>query len=298
MLISRRSLVRKLAAGAAGVAGAAAAGVAHARAGKPPLPDAVALLYDATLCIGCKACVVRCREVNDLPANAHGTLWDAPEDLDGTTKNVIKLARDGDRFSFFKAQCMHCVDPACVSVCMLGALHKAEYGIVAYDKDLCVGCRYCQLACPFDCPKFEWASQSPRIVKCEMCRTRVAEGKQPGCVEVCPRHAVTYGSREALLAEAHARIAAEPNRYQPKVYGEHDGGGTQALYLSALPFDRLGLPDLGDESTPTLPETIQHGIYQGFVAPAALYAALGFVVMRNRKRPPGDEDDADEEVPS
>jgi Fe-S-cluster-containing dehydrogenase component len=289
MLISRRSLVRRVAAGAAGAAASVAAGAAAGSA-KPPLPDAVGLLYDATRCIGCQACVVRCREVNGLSPRAHGALWDAPADLDGSTKSVIKLARDGDRTSFFKAQCMHCVDPACVSVCMMGALHKVEHGIVAYDKDLCVGCRYCQLACPFDVPKFEWTSRTPEIVKCDLCRRRQAEGKLPGCVEACPRQAVVSGRRDALLAEAHARIAAHPDRYQPKVYGEHDGGGTQSLYLSAIPFDRLGLPDLGDEATAVLPETIQHGIYQGFVAPAALYAALGLVVLRNRRHPAPDAD--------
>jgi Fe-S-cluster-containing dehydrogenase component len=184
---------------------------------------------------------------------------------------------------------MHCVDPACVSVCMIGALHKLpDSGIVAYDKDRCIGCRYCQIACPFDVPKFEWASNQPRIVKCELCRERLQEGRLPGCVEVCPRQAVIFGRRSELLVEAHRRMDANPDRYQHKVYGEFDGGGTQSLYLSAVPFEAFRLPDLGEVAPPAASETIQHGIYQGFIAPVALYAALAGVVLRNRRHPHDD----------
>jgi Fe-S-cluster-containing dehydrogenase component len=178
---------------------------------------------------------------------------------------------------------MHCVDPACVGACMIGAFQKREYGIVTWDGDRCIGCRYCQVACPYQIPKFEWESRTPHIVKCELCNHRLAEGKEPGCTEVCPREAVIYGTREELLAEAHRRLEENPGRYVNKVYGEHDGGGTQCLYLSHIPFENLGLPDLGEESHPSLNRTVQHGIYQGFVAPVALYAVLGAVAFRNRR---------------
>jgi hypothetical protein len=97
---------------------------------------------------------------------------------------------------------------------------------------------------------------------------------------------VIYGSRKELLADAKQRIADSPQTYEPKVYGEHDAGGTQVLYLTAKGFDfeDLGLPDLGDKPVPELSETVQHGIYQGFVAPVAIYAALGLVLLRNRKK--------------
>ena len=285
MRLTRRGLFKVALAGAA----TATARAASAREAREPDPAAVGLLYDSTLCIGCQACVVRCKEVNHLPpVPSHGAQYDAPEDLDGRTKNVIKVARDGERSAFFKAQCMHCVDPSCVSVCMLGALHKSVGGIVAYDQSRCIGCRYCQVACPYDVPKFEWAKLQPKIVKCELCQDRLLEGKLPGCVEVCPRQAVIYGKRSELLTEAHRRIDETPGRYQPKVFGEHDGGGTQVLYLSALPFDKLGLPELGNDAPPRLSETIQHGVYRGFIAPAALYTALGVVVWRNRRHPSPD----------
>ena len=257
--------------------------------------DAVGLLYDTTLCIGCKTCVVACREANGKKpdtSNSNG-LWDAPLDLNGQTKNIIKLYKDPDspQRSYFKAQCMHCVDPACVGACMIGALQKREKGIVTYKQEYCSGCRYCQVACPFEIPKFEWAAKAPLMVKCELCNHRLAEGKLPGCVEVCPRKAVIYGTREALLADAKKRIADHPDRYrgyrdgdEARVFGETDGGGTQCLVLSHVPYEKLGLPALEDTSQANATRSIQHGIYQGFIAPIALYAVLGAVVFRNKKK--------------
>ncbi len=93
---------------------------------------------------------------------------------------------------------------------MLGALKKREFGIVTYDPDLCIGCRYCEVACPFNVPKFEWAKAAPKIVKCELCAHRLKAGLEPACTEVCPRGAVIFGKRSDLLHEAKQRIAAEP----------------------------------------------------------------------------------------
>jgi Fe-S-cluster-containing dehydrogenase component len=269
----------------AGAAVAAAKPVSAASAPRQAPPDAVGLLYDSTLCIGCKACMVACREANGLEPDtrASGGLYQAPVDLNEKTKTIIKLYDEGGTRSYFKAQCMHCVDPACANACMLGAFKKREYGIVSYDVDYCIGCRYCEVACPFGVPKFEWTKAAPRMVKCELCNHRIAQGRIPACAEVCPRRAVIYGTREGLLREAKARLAANPGKYVQKIYGEHDGGGTQCLYLSHVPFEKVGLPALGDTSTPTLQRTIQHGIYKGFAAPVALYGLLGAVMLRNRK---------------
>jgi ferredoxin len=179
---------------------------------------------------------------------------------------------------------MHCIDPACASACMLGALKKREFGIVTYDVSLCVGCRYCEIACPFSVPKFQWSSSAPQIVKCELCHERLAVGRQPACTEVCPRKAVIFGKRADLLQEAHKRLKAEPDKYVQRVYGETEGGGTQVLYISHVPFDKLGFPALGEEPAPQLARSIQHAVYKGFVAPVALYATLGAVMLRNRRR--------------
>ncbi len=283
MAISRRSALRGLIAGGAGAAAAAVPASAATRVVAPV--DAVGLLYDTTLCIGCKTCVVACQEANGLPADTAGidSRYDAPLDLSARAKNVIKLYTEGGVRSFVKVQCMHCVDPACASACMLGALKKREFGIVSYDSTLCVGCRYCEVACPYGVPKFQWTSAAPKIVKCELCKDRLSAGLEPACTAVCPRKAVIFGRRSDLLREAKRRIEAEPGRYVPKVYGETDGGGTQVLYLSHVPFDKLGFPTLGEEPQWWMARLIQHRLYRRFVAPAATYAALGAVMLWNRR---------------
>lgn len=266
-------------------------------------PEAVGLLYDSTRCVGCGGCEAACKESNGQP-------WDGePTELDATTNNVVKTrhlprpSAAGATTAFVKRQCMHCVDPSCVSACMLGALHKLGHskrlvepqgtGIVAWDAELCLGCRYCEIACAFSIPKFEWLAANPRIVKCELCRHRAdpAHGgpravANPACAEVCPAEAVTFGRRADLLAEAWRRISDEPGRYAPRVYGESDAGGTQVLYLAAagVSFQDLGLPELPSQSPASLSETVSHAPYLHGLTPIVLYAAAAAIIRRNRRR--------------
>jgi Fe-S-cluster-containing dehydrogenase component len=306
MRISRRSLLKGAA--AAGAAGTlAAAGRAEAAHGKVERPDALGMLYDSTLCIGCRACVTKCKESNKLPYDrAADPIYDAPNDLNSSTKNIIKVfPAGGDRFAFVKQQCMHCNEPSCVSVCMMGALHKEGEGkrdmggekkgtgVVLYDKGLCVGCRYCQIGCAFNVPKFEWFDAFPLIVKCELCRHRGDPKKQgplalanPACCEVCPREAVVFGKRDALLAEAKRRLAADPKRYNGQVYGEKEGGGTQVLYLApaGMTFAQLGLPALAEESQAHFSESVSHAPYLYGITPIALYGVMAAVILRNKRK--------------
>lgn len=302
MRFSRRTLLRGAAAGSAAVT-VGAAGKAGAREPRKVGADDVGMLYDATHCIGCRACVTRCKDANSLPVDRVDGVYDAPVALSATTKNIVQVAQlSRDRWSFVKLQCMHCVDPACVSVCMAGALHHEAGGIVAYDKDTCVGCRYCQVACPFEIPKFEWAKAVPKIVKCELCRHRADPKKQgplavanPACCEACPREAVVYGTYRDMLATARERIVRDPARYNATVYGVSDGGGTHVLYLAAsgAEFDQLGLPRLPREPLPALGEGIQHAVYRWFAAPAVLYGVLAYTIVKNRKTPKKDAGDAE-----
>jgi formate dehydrogenase beta subunit len=288
MDIDRRSLLKT----AAAAATLTVIPVTEARERRVAPNDAVGLLYDTTLCVGCKACVVACKQANEMPPDVDGYgggLYDAPEGLNEFTKNVIALYREGEEQSFVKKQCMHCIDPACVGACMLGALQKGKFGVVSYDVSKCVGCRYCEAVCPFNVPKFQWSKKAPRIVKCELCRHRLAEGKEPACTEVCPRGAVIFGRYTDLLEDARSRLAQYPARYVPKIYGERELGGTQVLYLSHVPFEKLGFRFQDEESVPHVQQSVQHGVYQGFVAPVALYALLGAVMFRNRRR--GDDDE-------
>ena len=282
MTLSRRDVLMSLGTGAA-VAAAAAAPLQASSRNPQPGADAIAMLYDATVCIGCKACVSACTTANGLipDTTMSGGIWQMPTDLNSQTKNIILLAKDGENHSFVKRQCMHCVDPACVSGCPFKALTKGKYGIVEWEPSKCIGCRYCEISCPFDVPRFEWTKFNPKIVKCEFCSERLAEGKQPACTDVCPTNAVIFGTRQQLLSVAKERIEKNPGKYyQDRVYGEGDLGGTQVLYLSRVPFEKLGLPEVGTESRAHYGSKVHNVIYKGMAIPVVVYAVLVAAVKR------------------
>jgi Fe-S-cluster-containing dehydrogenase component len=282
--VSRRELFRTVGAASA----VAVTGSASASATRVAPDDALGLLYDTTVCIGCKACVAACTAANGLEPDTEmsGGIWQMPIDLNPQTKNIIQLYRspDGAESSFMKRQCMQCVDPACASACPFSALSKGKFGIVEWEPSRCIGCRFCEISCPFDVPRFEWAKFNPKIVKCELCRHRLPDGLQPACTEVCPVGAVVFGTREQLLQEAHRRIEANPGKYyQNRVYGEHDLGGTQVVYLSHVPFAKLGLPEVGNESRAHYGEKVHGVLYKGMVVPTVVYAGLAFLMRRRFK---------------
>lgn len=207
------------------------------------------LLIDTTKCIGCRGCQVACKQCNDLAAEKTGfqPIRTNPPDMTARTWSLVSfhevaLSRQKLVWRFVKRQCMHCLEPACVSVCPVAALQKSAEGPVIYDSKRCIGCRYCMTACPFDVPKFQWESATPLVRKCGMCSDRLAEGEQPACVKACPSGALQFGQRDALLAEAHRRIAARPDRYVDHVYGEQEVGGTGVLYLADVPFAAIAFP--------------------------------------------------------
>jgi formate dehydrogenase iron-sulfur subunit len=214
------------------------------------MTSSVAILTDTTRCTGCEKCVDACKKENDLgrdhPWRGQGSI-----NALSSSRYCTVLARRGEHY--VRQQCRHCLEPACVSACLVGAMQKSPEGPVIYDADRCMGCRYCLAACPFGIPRYEWQDRVPHVSKCNMCIHRIREGRVPACVEACPEEATIFGTREELLEEAHRRIAANPERYQPKVYGEHEVGGTSVLYISDIPLDFLAWkPDLGSEPLPTL----------------------------------------------
>lgn len=236
-----------------------------------PEHDPMGLLIDTTRCIGCRACQLACKQKNHLPPDASRLPPNEtfPKELSATTYTLVEFHRvGGDEsapvFRSVKKQCMHCLQPACASVCPVGAITKTAKGPVVYDADKCMGCRYCMAACPFNIPKFEWNSPNPRIRKCDLCADRIEQGLVPACVEACPVQALQFGSRKALVAEAQARVSREPDKYVPYLYGLAEVGGTSVLYLADVPFEKLGfnvnlpttpLPDLtwqAMEKIPTL----------------------------------------------
>jgi formate dehydrogenase iron-sulfur subunit len=227
------------------------------------------ILVDTTRCIGCGACATACKIVNNLPQDDPSAAKDLPagtlsEDalttfaqshgtvdgkLSADTLNVVQTHGS----VFVRRFCMHCQEPTCASVCPVGALHKTAAGPVLYDANKCMGCRYCMMACPFGVPKYEWKALLPKIKKCTMCAPRQAKGLQPACTEVCPVQAGIFGERDDLLKEAERRLHDEPGKYYQHIYGKEEVGGTSVLYLSAVPFEQLGLPtNLPNEPMPLL----------------------------------------------
>jgi Fe-S-cluster-containing dehydrogenase component len=249
--------------------------------------DAIAMLYDSTVCTGCKACMPACNEANNLPADTSmsGGIWDMPTGLNAQTKNIIELYQDpkSDEFAFVKRQCMHCLDPACVTGCPFGALEKADWGAVTWTSSLCIGCRYCEVACPFEVPKFQWDSWNPKIVKCEFCyEQRLKQDMEPACTAACPTGAVVFGKRVDLLAKAKDRIANSPGKYfEQRVYGEHEAGGTQVLYLSSVSFQKLGLPKLGTTSLGHYATKVSSKVYKWLGGPLLMAGVFGFLIRRN-----------------
>jgi formate dehydrogenase iron-sulfur subunit len=202
------------------------------------------ILYDATLCIGCKMCEQACATENGLPYDEKI----AAEDFMSAHKYTRVMVRDD---KFMRRMCNHCEDPACASVCPVGALQKTALGPVIYDKSRCMGCRYCMAACPFGVPKYEWDKAVPGIRKCIMCYKRVAAGGQTACAEICPTGATKFGDRDELLAEAKKRMQEDPGRYFPHVFGETEVGGTSVLKLSSIDFNLFGVrTDLTQRALP------------------------------------------------
>ncbi|MDD9303272.1 MAG: 4Fe-4S dicluster domain-containing protein [Desulfobacter sp.] len=260
MAISRRQFLGTL--GAA--VGAAAPLTGSHAAGKTfeGHPDSSGVLHDTTLCIGCRKCEQACNRVNDLPKPEQP--FDDLSLLDQKRRTHADIYTVVNRFEpentgatapvFAKKQCNHCLEPACASACFVKAFTKTPQGAVVYDESLCVGCRYCMVACPFEVPAYEYDNPlTPKVTKCTLCAPRLAQGKLPGCVDACPREALIFGKRDRLIKIARQRIMDRPHLYLDHIYGEHEMGGTSWLYLAGVPFESLGMrEDLGTKSAPEL----------------------------------------------
>ncbi|MFZ7128076.1 MAG: 4Fe-4S dicluster domain-containing protein [Desulfobacterales bacterium] len=299
MELSRRGFLGTLGAMAATLA--AGGGEEAAAAPSKPPPDPYGCLVDISRCIGCRKCEAACNQVNHLPEPEKSfedpTVLNRLRRPDEEAFTVVNRyfpgtldARHQLVPSFVKIQCMHCQEPACASACIVGALSKQANGSVAYDVGKCIGCRYCMVACPFEIPAYEYHDPvTPRVMKCTFCFERISqEGGIPGCAEICPVEAITFGRRDRLLEVAKKRIQDNPARYVDHIYGENEVGGTSWMYISHIPFEKLGFIEVPDEPTPTLSETIQHSLFAYLWSPILLYGLLGGVMWVRRGK--GDRD--------
>ena len=252
----RRFLQASGASIAAVVASSRLIGSARAESDLESTTERIGVLTDLSRCVGCRACEVGCNQVNDLSPPetpfAETAVFENERRPTIEAFTVVNRYQDADQDEavFRKAQCMHCNEPACVSVCPAAAMVKTPEGPVIWDEKVCMGCRYCMMACPFNIPAYEYDNAfTPRIRKCTMCYERVVkEGGVPGCVASCPTNALEFGKRVELIAIARKRIADNPEKYVNHIYGEHEAGGTGWLYLSPVPFEDVGLPDVGEEA--------------------------------------------------
>ena len=210
-------------------------------------------LVDTTKCIGCRACQVACKQWNDREGEhtqlqLGGLDFQNPATLSSNTYTLISFhelinenAPGGLDYVFTMRRCLHCLEPACASACPTTALTKLSDGPVGYDADKCIGCRYCEWACPWGVPTAEWDSLAPKIQKCTHCTDRSdqplplarngqalseEESKRyranivvPACVKACPADALRFGDREEILSEARGRISKNPEKYVDHIYG-------------------------------------------------------------------------------
>lgn len=298
MSVSRRAfLLWTMSAAAA--ASAKASGQTPQAEQKAPVAgtDHVGCLADTTLCIGCRKCEEACNTRNVLPRPEQPftdkTAFRSarrPSDRAFTVVNEYPGAPSRDlselKQTYAKVQCMHCLTPACVSACIVGAMVRAKDGAIIYKPEICLGCRYCMVACPFQIPAYEYnEAVKPRVRKCEFCsNTAGATGANPACAAACPTEALVFGKRESLLALARDRIQKRPDRYLDHIYGENEVGGTSWMYLTGRPGPEIGLIDVPMTSPASKTEAIQHGIFRYGIIPVAFYGALGAMMWRNQRK--------------
>lgn len=207
-----------------------------------------AMLLDLSVCIGCRACQVACKEWNELPVELteqRGS-YENPRCLSGDTWKQVKFierpAQAGVEWLFYSDSCKHCTEAPCLEACPTGAIFRTEDGLVLVNEEVCNGNGHCVPACPFGVIGLRRSQGT--AAKCTFCYDRVAEGLETACAQVCPTDCIQYGERSTLIEAAHARLAVLQSRgdREATLYGEHELGGLGVLYLLPRPGEVYGLP--------------------------------------------------------
>lgn len=281
MSIDRRNFLKTI-----GVAGLTLA-VGKSFGSKAPDNDNTefhSLLFDATLCIGCRSCENACAKAHGLPLPDDELKPDVLRKTSETRRGVINNHTTSKGEIFVRNQCMHCNQPACAAACLTEAMYKTKEGPVIWRGDKCMGCRYCMVSCPFDVPKFEYHSSNPRILKCDMCYDKLLKGEIPTCAAACG-DALIFGTRREMLAEARKRIVENPDDYYDQIYGEDVAGGTGLLYLSPVPFEELKFnTKLQNDSYPELSKGFLYTVPSVFVLLPPLLLAIHEATKSNHPK--------------
>ncbi|MEH7333291.1 4Fe-4S dicluster domain-containing protein [Neobacillus drentensis] len=211
---------------------------------------------DVTKCDGCRACMVACKNWNDLPAEPTdflGSVQSHPKTT-ADTWNVLQYIEHengkGDlEYLFRHSSCFHCTDAACEKVCPENAISYTKYGSVVIDHDKCVGCGYCVQNCLFEVISLKTykdknGKEYRKSHKCTMCTDRLEEGLQPACVTTCHTGSMGFGSEEAMLQKAEKRLSEIKGRFpNANIYNPQGVGGTHTVYVLAEKPSVYGLPE-------------------------------------------------------
>jgi formate dehydrogenase iron-sulfur subunit len=267
---------------------------------------------DTTVCIGCKACEVACKQWNDLPADGYefkkGGSYDHTGELSASTWRHVRFVEllepigdrsglvdvpgavaDMERWVFMSDVCKHCTNAGCLDACPTGALIRTEYQTVFLQPDVCNGCGYCIPACPFGVVDRDHIDG--RAGKCTLCYDRLEDGLEPACAKACPTDSIQFGPHDELVEIAAARVATLHRRgvdgaYLYGVDGDPDAelaGGLGAFFLLTEPPERLGLPASAESPVQqnVVPATLA-AVGAGLLAAAGV--ALAFVGSGRRTR--------------
>ncbi|MDI3339961.1 MAG: 4Fe-4S dicluster domain-containing protein [Sphaerobacter sp.] len=255
------------------------------------MAEPMGFFTDTTVCIGCKACEVACKEWNQLPATGGGvnTLsgdsYDNTRRLDGQTWRHVKFieqfdeSRQQSRWLMMSDVCKHCVQAGCLEVCPTGAIIRTEFDTVVIQSDVCNGCRACISACPFGVIDINPVNGT--AMKCTLCYDRMQAGLTPACAQACPTQSIQFGPISELRARAEARVQQlhEQGETRAYIYGDESIlGGLNSFYLLVDEPEVYGLP-----SNPKLPSRNTAPAASLSAAGAAALGLLGLVSLRKRR---------------
>jgi formate dehydrogenase iron-sulfur subunit len=266
-----------------------------ARSGYADHPPRMGFFTDTSVCIGCKACEVACKEWNGIPEDGielTGMSYDNTVGLSGSTWRHVAfieqsavttvLAEGSDagvRWLMSSDVCKHCTEAGCLDVCPTGALMRTEFGTVVVQDDICNGCGYCVGACPFGV--IGRRDDDGLAHKCTLCYDRIGEGTTPACAKACPTESIQYGPLEELRDRATARLdeLQQSGVAEAQLYGADPGdgiGGAGAFFLLLDQPEVYGLPPDPVVTTRDLPRMWRHvGLAAAALGAAALAAAFG-----------------------
>jgi formate dehydrogenase iron-sulfur subunit len=254
---------------------------------------------DTSLCIGCKACEVACKEWNQVPDSNHGFTGDSYDntiDLGANTWRHVAFVeqrkpveavpvadewglqtyQDGDGMRWLMASdvCKHCTDAACLEVCPTGSLFRTEFGTVVVQEDICNGCGYCVPACPFGV--LDKREQDGRVWKCTLCYDRLKDDKEPACAQACPTNSIQFGELEDLRERAGERVQAlqEAGATSARLYGDDPGDGVGGFGAFFLLLDEPEVYRLPNE-----PKDPVRDIKSTWAAAGAAAVALGAALV-------------------